>query len=71
MTNTTIKTGLLIFALAGGICACAEVKDAGKTVGHATRDVSREIGHATRDATKDVVKGTRRVVKEATADPAE
>ncbi len=44
--------------------SCAEVKQAGRDVGHATRDATREIGHATRDATKAVGHGTRDAVKE-------
>lgn len=33
---------------------CAELKDAGKTIGHTTRDVTTAIGHASRDAAKSV-----------------
>jgi hypothetical protein len=43
--------------------SCAEVKEAGRTIGHTTRDVTREIGHGTRDAVKEIGHGTRRVVK--------
>ena len=64
-------THTMIGLLAAAACtlgACAEVKHAGRTVGHTTRDVTRDIGHGTRDAAKDVAKGTKRVVKEATKD---
>ena len=50
------------------ISACAEVKDAGRTIGHTTRNVTREIGHGTRDAAKAIGSGTKRVVKSVTAD---
>ncbi|KAB2826061.1 hypothetical protein [Aliivibrio finisterrensis] len=33
---------------------CAELKDAGKTIGHTTQDVTTAIGHASRDAAKSV-----------------
>lgn len=32
------------------------VKQAGRSIGHATRDITREIGHTTRDATKEIGK---------------
>jgi hypothetical protein len=53
------------------LAACAEVKQAGRTVGHTTRDVAKEIGHGTRDAAKEIGKGTKRVVTEATKDDEE
>ena len=43
--------GLALGNLLGG---CADIKEAGRTVGHTTRDVTREIGHGTRDAVKQV-----------------
>lgn len=30
------------------------IKDAGRSIGHATRDITREIGHTTRDTTKEI-----------------
>jgi hypothetical protein len=30
------------------------VKEAGRTVGHATRDAAKAIGHATRDVTREI-----------------
>jgi predicted small secreted protein len=50
------------------VSACAEVKQAGRTVGHTTRDVAKEIGHGTRDAAQDIGRGTKRVVTQATKD---
>lgn len=48
----------LLFPLSG----CAELKEAGRTVGHGTRDVATEIGHASRDAVKAVGETTKKVV---------
>jgi hypothetical protein len=42
--------------------SCAELKEAGRTIGHTTRNVAREIGHGTRDVAKEIGHGTRRVV---------
>jgi hypothetical protein len=50
------------------LSACAEVKEAGRTIGHTTRNVTTEIGHGTRDAAKSIGRGTRRVVESVTAD---
>jgi len=41
-----LALGLILGSLLGG---CADIKEAGRTVGHTTRDVTREIGHTTRD----------------------
>ncbi|MBV7596244.1 hypothetical protein [Aeromonas sp. sia0103] len=51
---------LALGALTGG---CADIKEAGRTVGHTTRDVTREIGHTTRDVTREIGHGTRDTVK--------
>lgn len=48
------------------LSACAEFKEAGRTLGHTTRDVTTEIGHGTRDAAKSIGRGTKRVVKSVT-----
>jgi len=45
------------------LLSCAEVKEAGRTIGHTTRNVTREIGHGTRDIAREIGHGTRRVVK--------
>lgn len=52
---------LVIFSIAL-LLSCAEIKEAGRTIGHTTRNVTREIGHGTRDAAKEIGHGTRRVV---------
>ena len=42
--------------------SCAEVKQAGRDIGHGTRDATKAIGHATRDAVKAVGKETKEVL---------
>jgi hypothetical protein len=54
---------LLVLFSTGLLSACAEFKDAGRTIGHMTRNVTREIGHGTRDAARDIGHGTRREVQ--------
>ncbi|HEY8160104.1 MAG TPA: hypothetical protein VIF10_15510 [Methylobacter sp.] len=51
----------VIFSM-GSLSSCAELKEAGRTIGHTTRNVTREIGHGTRDAAREIGHGTRRVV---------
>ncbi|MGZ5012398.1 MAG: hypothetical protein ACXV7E_00115 [Methylobacter sp.] len=51
----------VIFSM-GSLLSCAELKEAGRTIGHTTRNVTREIGHGTRDAAREIGHGTRRVV---------
>jgi hypothetical protein len=53
---------LLIIFSAVFLQSCAELKEAGRTIGHTTRNVTREIGHGTRDVAKEIGHGTRRVV---------
>lgn len=59
-------TKLFVFLVtifsAGLLSSCAELKEAGRTMGHTTRNVTREIGHGTRDAAREIGHGTRRVV---------
>lgn len=72
MTSSTViySPRLCGLALAGALTltlpACAELKTAGKTIGHTTKEVTKDIGHGTRDAAKAVGKGTKRVVKATT-----
>ena len=44
-----ILSGLLLTAN-----GCADLKEAGTAIGHATRDTTKAIGHASRDAVKSV-----------------
>ncbi|MCR3903702.1 hypothetical protein NUK36_12810 [Aeromonas hydrophila] len=57
---TPMAIGLVLGSLLGG---CADIKEAGRTVGHTTRNVTREIGHTTRDVTREIGHGTRDTVK--------
>lgn len=69
MSKSTNKAMLILMLVTCSlVSACAEVKQAGRTVGHTTRDVAKLIGHGTRDAAKDIGRGTKRVVAEATND---
>lgn len=57
---TLMALSLVLGSLLGG---CADIKEAGRTVGHTTRNVTREIGHTTRDVTREIGHGTRDTVK--------
>ncbi len=48
------KAFLFSVVLAAGLSGCAELKEAGTAIGHATRDTTKAIGHASRDAVKSV-----------------
>ena len=50
------------------LVACAEFKDTGRTIGHATKDITTSIGHASRDAAKSIGKNTKEVVSDITDD---
>jgi hypothetical protein len=67
MFNGRMKIAFLVL-LGCLLSACAQIKEAGRTVGHTTRDVTREIGHGTRDAAKAVGEGVKKVAKSATED---
>jgi hypothetical protein len=61
-----------IFTLVAMSCllsACAEFKEAGRSIGHTTRNVTRDIGHGSRDTVHVLGKGTKRAVKSITKDP--
>lgn len=55
---------MALMALGLMISGCADIKEAGRTVGHTTRDVTREIGHTTREVTREIGHGTRDAVKQ-------
>lgn len=63
MQYFNIKLIGIIFVSAFVLLSCAEMKQAGRDIGHATRDVTRAIGHGTRDVTRDIGHGTRDAVK--------
>ncbi len=60
--NGLTQTALIISVMLI-VSGCAEMKQAGKDVGHATRDATTAIGHATRDTTKAIGHATRDAVK--------
>lgn len=59
---------LIVIVSSGLLLSCAELKDAGKTIGHTTSDAAKVIGHGARDAGKAVGKGTKKVLKSVTKD---
>ena len=68
MFNSRGKLAFVLVLSAGLLSACAQVKEAGRTIGHTTRDVATAIGHGTRDAAKAVGEGAKKVVKSAPED---
>ena len=67
-----IQSNFKFFSFLAILClfsACAEFKEAGRSIGHTTRDVTTDIGHGSRDTVKAIGKGTKRVVKSITQDP--
>ena len=63
MTISPARLLALLVLFSTGLWSCAEVKEAGRTIGHTTRNVTREIGHGSRDAAKEIGHGSRRVAK--------
>jgi len=57
-----------MLAISIALTACAELKQAGQTVGHTSKDVATDIGHASRDVAKDISRGTKRIVAEIAAE---
>jgi hypothetical protein len=62
MVSTRVRIIFLVL-LGYLLSACAQLKEAGRTIGHTTRDVARDIGHGTRDAAKAVDEGVKKVFK--------
>ncbi|MGY2574127.1 hypothetical protein [Vibrio sp. C8] len=58
------RRNLLICSLTATffMMGCAEMKQAGKEIGHATRDATTAVGHATRDTTKAIGHASRDAV---------
>lgn len=54
-----------------GASGCAELKQAGTEIGHATRDAATTIGHATRDTTKAIGHASRDAVNSVKDDLSE
>jgi hypothetical protein len=70
MMETIIKLFTFIFMLCL-MPSCAELKEAGRSIGHTTRNVTTDIGHGSRDTVKAIGRGTKRVVKSIAEDPAQ
>jgi hypothetical protein len=68
MFNYRVKIAFLLVLSGCLLPACAQVKEAGRIIGHTTRDVATAIGHGTRDAAKAVGEGVKKVVKSAPED---
>ena len=68
MFNSRLKIALLLVLSGYLLSACAQVNEAGRTIGHTTRDVARAIGHGTRDAAKSVGEAVKKVVRSAPED---
>ena len=54
MFNSQVKIAFSLVFSGCLLSACAQVREAGRTIGHTTRDVATTIGHGTRDAAKAV-----------------
>ncbi|MGZ8916049.1 MAG: hypothetical protein ACXW1Z_23455 [Methylobacter sp.] len=70
MIRSVIKffTSLALLCL---LSACAELKEAGRSIGTTAKNVTTDIGHGSRDTVQAIGKGTKRVVKSITEDPAQ
>ena len=68
MFISCVKIAFLLVLSGYLLSACAQVKEAGRTIGHTTRDVARAIGHGTREAAKSVGEGVKKVVRSAPDD---
>ncbi|UOA10589.1 hypothetical protein [Methylobacter sp. S3L5C] len=65
MVNVVIKffTGLTLLCL---LVACAEFKEAGRSIGQTTKNVTTDIGHGSRNTFQAIGRGTKRVVNSVT-----
>lgn len=68
MVNSRVKIVFFLVLLGYLLSACAQLKEAGRRIGHTTRDVARDVGHGTRDAAKTVGEGIKKVVRSAAED---
>ena len=66
MSRPAVKFVFVLVLACGFVCGCAQIKEAGRTIGHTTRDVTTEIGHGARDVTREIGHGTRDAVREVT-----
>ncbi|SJM89938.1 exported hypothetical protein [Crenothrix polyspora] len=71
-----MKTVIQFLPLSVMLCflllpACAEFKEAGRSIGNTTKNVTTDIGHGSRDTAQAIGRGTKRVFKSATEEPAQ
>ncbi len=67
-----VKLVRKLFAGGAILCllvACAEFKEAGRSIGNTTKNVTTDIGHGSRDTFQAIGRGTKRVAKSVTEDP--
>ena len=54
---------ILVLLIGASVSSCADLKKAGREVGHGTRDAAKAIGHGARDVAKDVGKAVNKAAK--------
>jgi len=64
MSGPAVKFVFVPILACGLLWGCAQIKEAGRTIGHTTRDVATKIGHGARDVTREIGHGTRDVIRE-------
>ncbi|GLS82954.1 hypothetical protein [Paraferrimonas haliotis] len=55
---------MMAATLVAGLSGCAELKQTGKEVGHATKEATTAIGHGSRDAVKAVGHTSKKVIQD-------
>jgi hypothetical protein len=60
-----IKGLLIAIVLSFLLSGCAEIKKAGKSIGHSATELGIAIGHGSRDAAKAVAEGAKEAKEEA------
>jgi len=69
--NKSVINFFTLLAISCLLPACAELKEAGQSIGNTTKNVTTDIGHGSRDTVQAIGKGTKRVVKSITEEPAQ
>jgi hypothetical protein len=64
MSRPAVKFVFVPILICSLLWGCAQIKEAGRTIGHTTRDVATKIGHGARDVTREIGHGTRDVIRE-------
>jgi len=64
MSSNVVKCVFLAVLTSSFLYGCAQIKEAGRTIGHTTRDVTTEIGHGARDVTREIGHGARDIFRE-------